>query len=217
MARGTTFGSLHSHRDLGLIQQSVDLQPARPKLNIIDVPGADGSKDLSAHPAGRVVFNDREITWTFALYPGDKWHDKHRQVSNALNGLACHIVLDDDPNYYYDGRLSVDKYNINGLLRQIVIRAVCRPYKLHRQITGAYAELTTSYKTLDLYNDRKPAVPTIEITAETTLAWGDHVVTLSAGKHKLLDLELLEGKTELQAKVTSGTGTITLTYQKGAL
>jgi hypothetical protein len=217
MAKGTLFGGLHSSRDLGLIQQSVDVQPAKPKLNIIDVPGADGSKDLSAQPGGRVVFADREITWTFALYPGAKWHQKHREVSNAINGLAAYITLDDDPGYYYVGRLSVDSYNIDGLLRQIIVRAICRPYKLKQDLTEVIATVTTTPKTITLANDRKPVAPTITVTAETTLEWDGNTYTIAAGTHKILDIQLHEGDNQLRAKTTSGTGTITLAYQEGAL
>lgn len=217
MAKGTYFGGLHSNRDLGLIQQRVEVQPAPPKLNIIDIPGADGSKDLSAQPGGRVVYGDREITWTFALYPGAKWYDKQTEVSNALNGLACEITLDDDPGYYYVGRLSVSSYNSDRLLRQITVTAICRPYKLKQEETEVTVALSTAYKTIDLYNDRKPVVPTITVTTETTLMWDGIIYTVAAGTHKILDLELQEGENELDAKTTSGTGSITITYQEGAL
>ena len=135
MARGTDFGGIHSHRDLNLIQQKVEVQPAEPKLNLVDVPGADGSKDLSTQPAGRVVYNDRTLTWTFALYPGERWDAKHRQVSNALNGLECKITLDTDPDYYYQGRLSVKKYNRDQTLHQITVEATCRPWIMKQNPT----------------------------------------------------------------------------------
>lgn len=217
MARGTSFGGLHSNRDLGLIQQTVDVQPAPPKLNIIDVPGADGSKDLSAQPAGRVVFGDREITWTFALYPGARWHTKHREVSNALNGLACNITLDDDPGYYYVGRLTVKEYNRDATLRQITVTANCRPFKLKQGETEVTASLTTAYKALVLENDRKPVVPTITVTAETSIRWDGGTFTISPGTHKILDIEFREGLNELEAATVSGTGSITIVYQEGAL
>lgn len=217
MARGTSFGGLHSNRDLQLIQQAVDVQPAQPKLNIIEIPGADGSVDLSAQPGGRVVFSDRTITWTFGLYPGDKWHDRHRKVSNALNGLACYITLDDDPNYYYEGRLSVEKYNVDGLLKQITVKATCRPYKIKQKETEVTVSLTTALLTIPLVNDRKPVVPTLTCTAETAVVWDENTYTLAAGTHKILDIQLQEGSNELQAQVTSGTGTLTITYQEGAL
>lgn len=217
MARGTDFGGVHSHRDLNLIQQKVEVQPAEPKLNLIEVPGADGSKDLSTQPAGRVVFKDREIVWTFALYPGENWDAKHSQVSGALNGRCCRITLDTDPGYYYLGRLVVNKYKVDGLLRQITIKAKCRPYKLRQmETTGTYA-LGTSYKVIQLLNERKPVVPTITVTAETTLLWNGNTYAVAAGTHKILDIELREGTNTLEAKVTSGTGSITVVYQEGAL
>lgn len=217
MARGTTFGSVHSHRDLHLIQQSADVQPAQPKLNLVDVPGANGSKDLSTQPAGRVVFEDRVITWTFALYPGENWSQKHRQVSNALNGLACDIVLDDDPDYYYQGRLSVKKYKVDGLLRQITIEAICRPYKLKRVETRVVSALNTTYRTLALVNERKPVVPVITVTAETTLRWNGGTVVVNAGSHLVADLVLEPGANLLEAKTNSGSGEITVAYREGAL
>lgn len=217
MARGTLFGNVHSHRDLRLIQQSVAVQPAQPKINLVDIPGADGSKDLSTQPAGRVVFEDRTITWTFALYPGEDWDNKHRQVSNALNGLACEIVLDTDLNYYYQGRLTVKNYKVDGLLRQITVEAVCRPYRLKRVETKIDADLTADFRTLALVNERKPVVPIITVSAETTLRWQGATVTVNAGTHKIADIELQPGVNLLEARATSGVGEIIVTYREGAL
>lgn len=218
MARGTDFSGVHSDIDLHLIQQTVDVQPAEPKLNLIDIPGADGSRDLSTQPAGRVVFNDRKITWIFALYPGDNWAAKHRQVSGALNGKYCRITLDSDPEYYYQGRLVVRNYKVDNQLRQITVEATCRPYMLRQQETVAQiSNLTTAYRVLELVNDRKPAIPTITVTAETTLRWNGGTITIAPGTHRILDIELQEGVNRLEAKVTTGTGSITLTYQEGAL
>ena len=138
MARGTDFGGIHSHRDLNLIQQLVEVQPAEPKLNLVDIPGADGSRDLSSLPAGRVVYSDRSITWTFALYPGEKWDAKHRQVSNALNGRECKITLDTDPDYYFQGRVIVKKYNHDRTLHQITVEAICRPWILKQHPTRVF-------------------------------------------------------------------------------
>lgn len=217
MARGTTFGGWHSHRDLHLIQQSVDVQPAPPKVNLVNVPGADGSKDLSTQPAGRVVYGDRKITWTFALYPGENWDRKHQEVSSTLNGQACEIVLDTDPDYYYEGRLTVKKYKVDGLLRQITIEATCKPYKLKRTETKIVASLGTAYATVPLVNDRKVVIPTITVTAETTLRWKDRTLVVAAGSHRIADIELQPGANLLDAKVTSGTGSITVAYREGAL
>lgn len=217
MAKGTNFGGWHSHRDLHLIQQAVDVQPAEPKINLVDIPGANGSKDLSTQPSGRVVFGDRKLTWTFALYPGENWDKKHQQVSNALNGLACDITLDSDPDYRYQGRLNVKKYKVDGLLRQITIEAICRPYKLKQVETKVVAKLNTTFQTLALVNERKPVIPTITVSASTTLRWQGGTITINAGTHRIADIELQPGANLLDARVASGTGEITVAYQEGAL
>lgn len=217
MARGTNFGGTHSYYDLHLIQQKVEVDPAEPKLNLIEIPGADGAVDMTEQPAGRVTFKTRKITWTFALYPGENWDAKHRQVSDALNGRRCDITLDSDPEYYYQGRLSVSKHNVDGSLRQIIVVAICQPYKLKQLPTKTTLALTTAYKELLLFNDRQPVIPTITLSVPATLRWKGGTIALNAGTHRVLDIQLTEGENLLEAKVASGTGVLTIEYQEGAL
>lgn len=217
MAKGTDFGGVHSARDLHLIQQKIEVQPAEPKLNLIDIPGADGSKDLSEVPAGRMTYKDRKISWTFALYPGENWADKHRQVSNALNGKRCKITLDTDPGYYYSGRVVVKQYTIDRLLRQITVEATCEPYMLKHRLTVAWAPLSTVYSKIVLCNESKPITPVIEVTKETTLRWKTATITVNAGTFDSLDIVLQQGNNLLEAKTVEGTGKITVTYREGSL
>ena len=219
MARGTTFGTLHSDRDLNLIQQHVEVEPAQPKTNYIDIPGADGSKDMTEALGVGVKYKDRAITWTFALYPGDNWSNRQRLVSNALNGKACDIILDEDPEYYYKGRLAVSNHKSDGMLKQITVKAVCRPYKLKQQpTTVSRDDLTANYKALTLENDRKPAVPSITVSAETTLSFNGNTYTVGPGEHVLPEIQLAEGVNTLKAKLTAAeSGSISVAYQEGAL
>lgn len=217
MARGTDFGGVHSYRDLHLIQQTVEVAPAEPKLNLIEIPGADGSKDMTEVPAGRVTYYDRTITWTFALYPGDDWFTKYRQVSNALNGRRCKITLDDGPGYYFDGRVAVKKTNRDRTLHQITVEATCAPYMLKQQETVRTSTVNTTQRSIQLSNEAKPVIPTIAVTTKTTLGWNGNTFTVAAGTHVLLDIELKAGTNTLTAKTASGSGTITITYREGSL
>lgn len=220
MAKGTDFGGVHSYRDLNLIQQKVEVEPAEPKLNMIEIPGADGAVDLTEQPGGRVTYKTRRITWTFALYPGENWDAKHAQVSNALNGKRCNVTLDSDPDYYYQARLSVAKHNVDGLLRQIIVEAICQPYKLKQRNTGRTLSLTTSFQSMTIVNGRKPAVPTIKLPVPGTLRWKGNTFALNAGAHKILDIELTEGENLLEAKADSNTGSgrvMSVIYQEGSL
>lgn len=217
MARGTMFGSIHSSLDLNLIQQSVEISPAQPKTNYVEIPGGDGSLDLTEALGEGARFYDREIKWTFALYPGADWYAKQAEVSNALNGLACHITPDGDEDYYYDGRLTVYAYKSDHRLRQITVKAVCRPFKRKKTETSVTSTLTTSNKSITLTNGRMPVVPTIKVTAKTVITFGSYSATVEAGTYTLPQIRLKSGSNTLKAKTSSGTGSITITYREGSL
>lgn len=101
---------IHTYRNLNL-KQLADLQisPAVPKRHLItDVPGIDGCIDVTKFFGG-VKFENRTIT---AVFEGqdqnyDEWRALCRKVENALHGKYAKIILDIDPNYYWDGFVTV--------------------------------------------------------------------------------------------------------------
>lgn len=215
MAKGTKFGSIHSKADLGLIQQAVEITPPEPRTNIVDVPGANGGKDLTEALGIGVTYKDCVITWTFALYPGSSWAQKRSLVSNALNGLACHIVFDDDTEWYYDGRLSVSKYEAEWPLRQIIVEAVCRPYKRRITLSQETVALSTTEKKVTLSIGDMPVVPEITVDVQTTLTWGDTRLTINPGTHTFPALRM-KGTQQITVK-GSTPGTIKIEWREGSL
>lgn len=217
--RETRFGlDVYSYQTLHLIQQRVDIQPAEPKLNLVNIPGADGTKDLSELPGGRTVYKDRKITWTFALYPGDNWDAKHAEVSNALNGRRCTIHLYSDWDYYYDGRVVVKKYNRDKALRQITVEATCSPYKRRFALSGGTFDITTTRSDITLHNEHMPAVPEIYASVETEITWNGASVVISPGIwYTSLDIELAKGDNVIGVRATTTAGTIRILYREGSL
>jgi phage-related protein len=64
-------------------------------------------------------------------------------------------------------------------------------------------------------NDRKTVVPTVTVTNNnTTVSINGATTTLAKGTHKILNFQLFEGDNIVNA---SGSGTVTLKYQEGAL
>ena len=106
---------------------------------------------------------------------------------------------------------------MDSILHTITVVAVCQPYKLWQTPTRVDANLTTTATKLLLTNGRMLVVPTLVVTASTTLIWNGNTFTISAGTHKLLDIQLVEGVNVLEAKTTAGTGKISVEYRKGAL
>ena len=217
-ALGISFDNIHSYDDLDLFvcQDGISIPPAKAKTNYVDIAGGDGSLDLT-EVHGEVKFSDRECEFTFAVNPSSDmtFEEKKTQVSNALNGKQCKIILDKDDEFYYFGRCSVDEYMQDKMLHQIVVTATVQPYKMKVNETVVSYELTGAEKTVNIVNSRKSVTPEVTCSKDNIkVVFGGVEKMLSAGTHKILDFQLKEGANTFKL---SGSGTITFKYQEGEL
>ena len=219
IAKGILFGETHSFDDLDLILSACDIPPAQPKTTYVTIAGADGSVDLT-EANGEVRFSDRDCTFTFTMNPsGDlsvaAYEEKKTEVSNLLNGREFKITLDKDEDFYYQGRCTVDSYKSDGRIREIVVSAKVKPYKYKQSVTAVAIDLTSTPKTMNIANSRKSVVPEVTCTANNTVVmFGGATFNLSAGTHKILDIQFVEGN---NAVTVSGTGTVTFKFQEAEL
>lgn len=215
---GVSFGDVHSFYDLDLILAAVNISPASPKEAYIDIPGADGSLDMT-EALGEVKYKDRTATFTFFMNPGSDlseaaWEEKKMAVCNRLNGIRCNITLDKDPDYFWQGRCRVNEHTSAKKLRKFVVAASVAPYKLKKDETVYSVSLSESPSELKLTNGRKTVCPVFECTGAAVLVIGDDTFNISEGTHKVLDIQLHEGTTTV---TVSGTGTLNIKYQEGEL
>ena len=213
--KGIYFDEVHSYKDLNLILSSVSIPPATAKTNYIDIPGADGSIDLTeAH--GTVRYKNRNCSFVFSVFPYEDFEEKKKQISNLLNGRRCKIKLDKDDDYYWLGRCSVNNYASNKNLHKITVNATVEPYKYKVEETAVDVSLNGSTAVqVILTNGRKAVCPTITCSNDNTLfTVGVLEFTLSKGTHKVLDFQLQEGETTVSIK---GTGTVNIKYREGDL
>ena len=216
---GVTFGNIHSFYDLNLILSAVEIAPAKPKTTYVDIPGADGALDLT-EANGEVRYSDRTHKFTFTMNPaGDlseaAWEAKMTEVSNRLNGRAFRITLDKDPDYYWQGRCTVDSFKSKKRLRQIVVSVRVRPYKLKQTETVESFALTMTEQTFSLQNARRSVCPVITCTiAETVIIFNGNKFTFAPGTHQDLNIRFTEG---INLVTASGIGRVTFTYQEGDL
>ncbi len=215
--KGITFDDVHTFDDLNLVLSDCpDMPPAKPKTTYIDIPGADGSLDLTeAH--GEVRYSDRENKYTFTMHPAETmtWEEKMSEVSNLLNGKRAKMTLDKDDDYFWDVRATVDSYESDKRLHQIVISVKAMPYKFKQDITKRTVQLSATPTEINLMNGRKSVCPSIECSNDNTvIVFGDATFNLNAGKHEILDIQLKEGLNKL---TVSGSGTVLFTYQEGDL
>ena len=116
---------LHTWKDLFLIPASRPIvQPPIEKTMILDVEGMSGEADLSHGLTGYPVFNDREGSWQFYI-DTDRWREAngfwgpvgsfaYRDIMRRLNRMMerpfqTKIIFDDDPLFYYVGRVWVSE------------------------------------------------------------------------------------------------------------
>lgn len=213
MMNGVWFDDVHSYNDLNLVLSQVNIPPAPAKTNYVDIPGSDGSVDLT-EALGEVKYGDREdCSFVFTVFPYDDFEVKKQQVNNLLNGQRCKITVDKDPEYYWIGRCAVSEYESDRNLHKITVTAIVAPYKLKHSPTVVSVPAGIRVQ-VNIVNGRKTTVPTITCTAATTIVRGDDTFSFNAGTHKDLELALKEGTTSL---IITSTAAVTITYQEGDL
>lgn len=215
---GINFDDIHSFYDLNLILSAVEIPPALPKVNYIDIPGGDGTIDLT-EANGEVRYYDRDgCKFTFSVHPSEtmSFEAKKTQVANALNGKYFDsVVLDKDSEYQYSGRCTVNEWLQDKNLKQIIVTAIFAPYKLKRSDTVVSIALTETPQIITLMNSKRRVVPVVTCTGGATIETASGSYNLSPGTYdNLYEIYLSEGSNGLKVY---GSGTVTFTYREGDL
>lgn len=211
--QGVKFNDFHSYDDFSLILGSKEIEAPSAKTETIDLPGADGVLDLSEY-FGEIKYNKRKITLTFStIVPKSEFLALFSKIQNAIHGQKMNIVLDDDPEFYYVGRVTVDKWKADKNVGTITVECDCEPYKYKIYKTILVATIAGS-ETLICKNLRKSVVPKITLTADAQITFNDGVYSLSAGTYTLSEFIFSAGSNVL---TVSGNTTITIEYQEGGL
>lgn len=100
-----------------------------PKLNMIEVPGRNGLLDLT-NALGPVTYSNRQVWGSFREYGDVSDHiDKYSEIMNRFHGQRVKVVLDAEPDYYYDGRCTVSTEYTDSKSRLINIAVDADPLK----------------------------------------------------------------------------------------
>lgn len=134
-----TINDKNTWDDWHLVPSSRPLvNPPTVKTHYVDLPGNDGSIDLTEVLSGKPVYTSRQGSWEFLVINSgqvvydsnyDLWQERYTTVMTYLHGQKCRVILDDDPGYYYSGRLSVDEWEPGDHNSTITIKYILEPYK----------------------------------------------------------------------------------------
>ena len=98
--------------------------------NYVTIPGRDGSIDMTTFLVNRPVYSDRSGSWEFIVdNDHEYWETIRQKIMTFLHGKRMKFVLEDDPNWYWEGRFTVDSWNSEASNSKITINYTVGPYK----------------------------------------------------------------------------------------
>lgn len=219
--RQVKIGSKHTYDEWGafLARSPVIGQP-EAKTSYIDVPGGNGSIDLTEALTGDVVYSDRPIRFSLILTgPREMWEHTRIEISNYCHGRKMPIVMPDDPKHYFLGRISMGELKIasDEVTAEIDFSVACDPYRYKFRKTVFDKSIPQSgVLELNLRNDRMAVMPDFTTDGETIIEFNQTSYSASAGTFKLTSVYLLEGSNPIRIIGTEGIN-VRIEYQEGEI
>ncbi|MDD7521470.1 MAG: phage tail family protein [Lachnoclostridium sp.] len=229
---GVLIDNFHSYKDFKLILTKKTISSPELQEEYVDVPGRDGPIDLSEVLTGTVKFKERTISLSFfSLSPAQNWATEYSKLQNKLLGKRSMLIFDDDPDYYWNGRIRSVEQEQDGKHMQYSIEVKTDPYKMERYSSSEDWEWDTfdfEYGVINegkdikvdgdtktyIYAGSKISYPTITSSAEMTLIFKGKSYNVPVGTTSMYEVILDYGDNELTFK---GRGTITIEYRGGSL
>lgn len=229
---GVRIGNKHSYDDFGLILSSKNIGIPSVQTNIVTVPLRDGTIDLTESVTGTPKYSDRTVQMTFSVIdPIKTWSAKISEIENYLHGQKMKVIFDDDPSFYYIGRLSVNSWASNKNIGTLIIDCNAEPFKCDIESSADEWEwdsfdfengiinetgniVVEGTKTVTLICGKKTVELSIITSADMTVTYKGKQYTLLEGTQKMYDIFFDEGENVL---TFNGYGTVTIDYRGGRL
>ena len=233
---GATINGKHTFRDYGLVVGNNDIvgEPV-VRTNYVSVPGTSKRIDLTEALTGRAEYESRALKFQFGLkLPIFKWASYIRKFLLKYHGKKVKVVLDSEPEYYFEGRAEISDYDRNRELGTFTMTVDCDPYKYDRFSSVEEWEwdifnfetgvIRDSYKNIEvngsftkwIEGSFKPVVPIFivsEISGGNVLFKGRNH-TLKEGVNRFADIVIEEEGAQLKF---SGNFTVAIDFRGGSL
>ena len=148
----------HSLTDFGLAVSNTDYI-GEPTLETftVDVPGRKGIVDMSEDLTGYPVFKTREIKLHVGgLNPKNDWDSVISTWRNYYHGRKCRIVFDNDPQWFWEGRVYINNFTRKQSLGEFDLKMTAFAYK--KKLTAVH-DSYTSPATITIRNFDIPISP----------------------------------------------------------
>ena len=237
MVYGVSFGRKHSFRDWKLLlNERPEITPPSPKTIYIDIPGGDGRLDLTESLSGDVKYETRSMEFIFITTAArKKWPVLYSEILDYLHGQEMMIILDEDTEHYYFGRVFVNEWKSSEKYSTIVVDAEVEPYKMEMfsslenwewdsfnfetGVIREYSELRVD-GTLDftVIGSRKKVIPRFIVHSDDgsglQVAYNGNTYSIPDGTTQVVNIAINSGTSVL---TFTGNGTVSIDYRGGRL
>lgn len=210
--KGIWFGQWHTWNDFFLVLSSVEFGLPKPKINTVDVPALDGEIDFS-EVFGELKYKNRNIKFRFstAIIDNEAAIQFYTEIARKFQGRMVDIVLDDDADWKYRGRIEIETLKTKDVIKSITISCDCDPYKVAR-VSKKFQHVISTQASL-IYQVVGRSIPaTVTVNAPMTYSLnGGASVSLAVGTNIL---QFLEGHNSVSY---TGSGTVQVEYLEKSL
>lgn len=222
MYHSVYFGDKNTFDDWHLVPQSRPvIMPAQPKLIVDEIPGGNGSLDLTQSLTGVINYYDRSGSLDFlVLNDYGEWFERYSEILNYIQGKRMKMTLEDDPEYYYIGRYAVNEWKSQKDWSNITIDYRVEPFKYAWKEDKKVVEFTSNGTEVTFVDIEQMIIPEFVSTqnAYVTFNSRQHDVGANIPNKTIAIWPDEDGKTTLLInKKTSGTGTMTINYRRAKL
>lgn len=188
-----TFGGVNTLDDLGLrLIEVPELEPPGVKSVVVNIPGGDGSIDLSEF-SGDVRYEQREMSFRFIMAANDRDGIEREKtaIARALHGQRAGFQLSWEPGFTYTGRAEITEYPDEYKRGFVELHIAADPYKFGGTETW-YINAAGGVAVV-IPCGRRRWCPTFQTQRETLVSYNGKSWTLPPGTSKITELFLEPG------------------------
>lgn len=221
------FGDKHSWKDWHLIPSSAPfVPPPKARLEFLDIPGTNGKLDISEILTGFPTYESRSGSFSFIYLPDFGPSVKlYEDLLNTLHGKRMKVILTDEPEFFYQGRVSVKEFSRGKDFTSVSFDYTFDPFKLETHVSPGFRNIAVEgEKTIDLSIGNGPMrqCPGVSADAAMTVqlykaSTGSTVTVNVAASPTPIRYPALTLGPGLNRLTITGNGTISFDVRRGSL
>ena len=235
MYHSITIGDKNTWDDWHLIPTSRPIfSPPEAKTTYVELAGIDGQVDLSESLTGYPLFGTRSGSFEFYVVDGEDygtWSKRYSEIMEYLHNRRLKAFLEDEPEYYYEGRFNVSQWQSGQYWSGVTIAYVVDPYK--KELVSSMDEwiwdtfsfetgvirsmkdlIVSGSLTVTIEGTQQPVTPSFTASSEMSVTFNGSTYSLIAGTSKLAKVIIKSGTNTL---TFTGNGVVSVDYRGGKL